>query len=310
MTKMKFHGSDKHVIMKEITRKVERVKPQSSKAWWVNGPKWRYSNRAAANQFNILANIEEKHTTKKIPKGQTSLTELSQKYTLEYKQKIARRIKKHFAWAARRLQSTDSRKISKIFKQARPYEQWSPEIQTVIMNQLKNESESAALMVDKDVYGFGRFTESELAGTYWEERARDFVEKYTGGEIYHANAGDMERMPYHYNKIIQIEKLIKTRGYDPIQPIMVECFPPDPPTAKNPRDASFFQTGGHHRLQAIRNLIKSGDLPKDFQIPVLCQFQKNRWGLESEDDHWKRDRTIREKWFDAHPGKKDFPGDW
>jgi glutaredoxin len=276
------------------------------KNWPMSG-KWRYSNHAV-QQFDILANIEEKHVTKKIPKGQTSLTDLSQKYTLEYKRKIARKIKNRFAWATRRLSTTYTPKVSEIFTQAKPYDQWSIEVQAVIMNQLKNEGEGMALMVDKDVYGFGMFTEMELAGSYWEERARDFVDKYIGsGEKCHANAGAMERMPYHYNKIIQIENMIKQRGYDPAQPLMIECFPPRP---KNNEPASFFQIGGHHRLQAIRNLIKSGDLPKDFQFPVLCTFEKDRWGLESENAHWKRQSEVKKKWFDEHPGKRDFPGDW
>jgi hypothetical protein len=285
-------------------QELKKARTNAIKVWPMSG-KWRYSNRAV-QQFDILANIEEKHPTKKIPKGQTSLTELSQKYTLEYKRKIARKIKNHFAWAARRLSTTYTPKISEIFTQARPYDQWPPEVQAIIMNQLKSEGEGVALMVDKDVYGFGMFTEAELAGSYWEERARDFVDKYIGsGKKFFANQDAMEAMPRHYNKIIQIEKMIKERGYDPAQPLMIECFPQG---GKDP--ASFFQMGGHHRLQAIRNLIKAGNLPKDFQFPVLCTFQKDRWGLESESEHWKRQSEVKKKWFDAHPGKRDFPGDW
>lgn len=294
-------------IQEYIAQEEKNNAPKRKNAFkqWPMSGKWRYSNHATQQQFDILANIEEKLPSKKIPKGQTSLTELSRKYTLEYKRKIARKIQKHFAWADHRLQTIYTPKIWEIFQQAKPFEQWSSDVQKVILNQLQSEGENLVLLKDQDVYAIAMFTESEMAGTYWEERARDFVEKYTGGEKIHGNAEDMERMPYHYNKIIQIEKMIKERGYDPRQPLMIECYPPS-----EKREAGFFQMGGHHRLQAIRNLIKSGDLPKGFQFPVLCRFQKDRWGLESEHEHFEREWAIREQWFAAHPGKHDFPGDW
>lgn len=66
--------------------------------------------------------------------------------------------------------------------------------------------------------------------------------------------------------IAELEETIKKNGFDETMPVLLAVG----------KDGYFKLIGGNHRLQAVRNLVKSGDLAKDHDVPVaVYRFTRN-----------------------------------
>jgi hypothetical protein len=83
---------------------------------------------------------------------------------------------------------------------------------------------------------------SDLPISYWEDKERGL------------------------NNVIRLENLIKENGFDGNSPILLSAW----------TDNRIVLDGGHHRVQALRNLINEGFLSREFKIPAIMRFRK-KW---------------------------------
>nr|BDI55131.1 MAG: hypothetical protein [uncultured archaeon] len=79
-------------------------------------------------------------------------------------------------------------------------------------------------------------------------------------EIYYPYCKERDYI-WHLNKVEKIEKNIIEKGFESDHPLLLYYM-------KEPYP-SITLAGGNHRLQAIRNLISRGKLPKSFKVPAV-----------------------------------------
>ena len=207
----------------------------------------------------------------------------AQPLTVKQHKTISVKLSREWAYTDKRGVYAESDRIESLFKSAKPFNAWPPQTQAIIMEQLKAEHRDRH--VDDFVYAFGTFKESEFGASYWESWALEYIDVYYYKKYKYTETS--ETMHDHYIKVKKLMRLIKQNGFDYTQPLMINCLP-----AWMDRPSKFWQSGGHHRLQAIRNLIKAGELQKSFRFPVLCCFEKREWDLETNMEQYQRHKQL------------------
>ncbi|MCG6170246.1 ParB N-terminal domain-containing protein [Leptospira sanjuanensis] len=67
-----------------------------------------------------------------------------------------------------------------------------------------------------------------------------------------------DKKDYDRKEIEKLKNLIKNNGYDPAYPMSVDR-----------KDGQWTVVAGHHRYEAVKELIAEGELPNHFEIPVV-----------------------------------------
>ncbi len=79
-------------------------------------------------------------------------------------------------------------------------------------------------------------------------------------EIYYPYCNERDYL-WHIRKVEDIENSIIEKGFESEHPLLLYYM-------KEPYP-SIALTGGNHRLQAVRNLISKGKLPKSTKVPAI-----------------------------------------
>lgn len=115
--------------------------------------------------------------------------------------------------------------------------------------------------IEDYLYFFKRLSPDILPKSYWEnilsQTSYPENKKFTHEEI--------EGLKRVIAKIRAIERDILSQGYRRFKPILVMYS----------HDQKILLDGGHHRLQAVRNLIQKKKLPIQYKIPCLVFIKKS-----------------------------------
>jgi len=118
--------------------------------------------------------------------------------------------------------------------------------QDIIYHQLKKEN------MEPEIY----LSKFKIINISPDKLPRTVIEQ----EIYYPYCKEEDYI-WHLNKVEKIEKNIIEKGFESDHPLLLYYM-------KKPYP-SIALTGGNHRLQAIRNLIARGKLPKSFKVPAV-----------------------------------------
>lgn len=205
---------------------------------------------------------------------------------------LAKHVKKTFDITGKRDRIMYNKRILALSKRTKPYSSLDPAMQDYLLDQVvdPNLLETTSLTdapreVRKYVYASGRIPAREFPVSAWEEIVTEFIERVQTKQWESPTISMAKRI----QKIINIQEQIEKKGYDPTKPIILEGvvlehakrqFKDTKTKLWEFRDvglsSKFWVENGHHRLQAIRNLIKAGKLPRGFSPPVIVRFEKGR----------------------------------
>lgn len=145
--------------------------------------------------------------------------------------------------------------IRKELSDFRPFEKLSISEKTKVLGQFIPESIVSTINgLEEFLFYFIKIPMNRITKSHWE----NFEHK--------PNMSDSD-IRYHVNKIIKLENRILKQGFDDKQPILLELN----------KELEYKVNGGHHRIQAVRNLIKAGVYSDDFQIPCLIYIDKKTY---------------------------------
>jgi hypothetical protein len=115
--------------------------------------------------------------------------------------------------------------------------------------------------IERFVYWFTKISTNKLGISHWE----DYLRYVSFPEDKKFKQEEIESIKKPIKKIKALEYEIYKKGYNKNKPIMLQYYP----------DGNrVFINGGHHRLQAVRNLINNKKLPSNFNIPCLVKIWK------------------------------------
>ena len=175
----------------------------------------------------------------------------------------SKNIEKEADWAKAQLQSKITLFVPVNFSTSLPFETLSLEKQAVVEEAFK--SEGISDMIQNYTYDFVTCTEDQLPASYWEN------------PVSKASFIDPVKT---ITKIETLEKKIQQEGFNPQFPLLLTGM----------SEGRVGVDGGHHRLQAVRNLIEKNLLDRNFSIPCLIRYHKD--------------------WFNYRNTKLHFPGFW
>jgi len=127
----------------------------------------------------------------------------------------------------------------------KPFEDFSLKSQEIIKTQLLAEGEER---VEDYLFQFLECYPDILPVSYWEEKEPGLKD------------------------IMRLEKVITEQGFDSKFPILLTAWD----------EKRVVVDGGHHRLQAVRNLINEAKLPKRFQVPCLLRALKKNFNYKKK----------------------------
>jgi len=131
---------------------------------------------------------------------------------------------------------------------SKPIEALSDDELAIILDAFRSEGYEAS--IEEFTYYFDSVSVDDLPISYWEKDERA------------------------YRTIENLEQLMLQNGYDAKYPILLS--PLDDLTEEHVEGyGRVVIDGGHHRLQAVRDLIAEGKLSQDFKIPCLFRFRKD-----------------------------------
>jgi len=183
---------------------------------------------------------------------------------------LVKRVKRDFVFTG--LQNVYSPlEDAKLYERvANPFEDLDPWQQRYLISQAMDPNieaartpEEANEQVAAYTYTFQKIPLGEFPVSYWEKAAGDLVAR-----VEHDLIDDETRyLAVQVQRIYDLQHLIDRDGFDTKQPIVVAGFAHD--------DEKFGIDNGHHRIQALRNLVRLGKIKPNVKVPVVIRFSKD-----------------------------------
>lgn len=170
------------------------------------------------------------------------------------------------------------------FQESRPIEDFPAVERKIIYLQLVEEA--GEKYIEDYTYLFTSLSPDDLPISAWEQP----WERYAG-------INPQSLLPI-LGEIREVQDLIEKEGFKAKYPLLLTAY----------SRGDFAVDGGHHRLQAVRNLIAAGKLPVDFKVPCVVRFSKRDFEYRKVNFRELLDYSVKLSDFLANPedGEYDF----
>lgn len=188
--------------------------------------------------------------------------------------RVAKRVKHEFNFTGSQNTMEPLDDIGFYHQSSEPFADLEPWQQRYILSQAMDpnvessrNSEEAHQEVAEYTYAFATIPLDKFPVSYWERHAGQLVIR-VDDEMFD---DETRYLAIQIQRVFDLQLKIEKEGFDRKQPIVVLGIASN----GNPR---FAVDNGHHRLQALRNLVKAGKIRSTMRVPVVIRYRKDIHG--------------------------------